>query len=134
MVNVRNYMRRYVRHGDQKKGLVIGRYDGETNTIVMGFSLKSSKDVNWNAVSAEDFALLRMKSCPIRIAPLNVRGVLVVTEDMRQRIFDTYIRTYTPELNVNSRNALYNTFTSLVSDICMKPNRSCHVPKAAVLA
>lgn len=134
----RNYMRRYVRDAFRnKKGLVIARFvetrDVERPFFVdVGFSLKSAKDINWNAVTAEDTAKLRLEQLPMMF-PVAPSGDRFVIDDFKLReVYDSYMNSRYPDMNPASRAMLFSEVSAIVRDVANKPNRTCHVPIEAL--
>lgn len=130
----RNYMRRYVRDAFRnKKGLVIARFVETRDTekpffVDVGFSLKSAKDINWNAVTAEDTAKIRLEQFPMMF-PVAPSGDRFVIDDFKLReVYDSYMNSRYPDMNPASRAMLFSEVSAIVRDVANKPNRTCHVP------
>lgn len=134
----RNYMRRYVRDGFRnKKGLVIARFveteDSEKPFFVdVGFSLKSAKDIDWNPVTAEDVAKLRLEQSQIMFPVLPSGDRFVIDDFTLRNVYDNYMDTRYPDMNPASRAMLFNEVSAIVRDVANKPNRTCHVPIEAL--
>jgi hypothetical protein len=138
----RGYMRRYVREEGSRtrRGLVVAWHDQSLlegvlyDWIDVGFSLKSSKDLDWNPITAEDFAVERLRRNPMVFGitkSSDPRGAWRLTSPWENE-FNMYMDHNFPDMNQESLRLLRNAVGSALMDILQKPNRGCNVPLEAL--